>query len=133
MTPTQEPDERVGAAAAPQVQSPAATQAGTRSLWSEAFQVIGGLVAVTAGLIVVLVVAILAVVFVGGSAGQVAAVASSAFGVIGTIVGAYFGVKIGTDQTKQAMNQTNQAVEHLRREASKAQAFAAHLDRGDAT
>ncbi len=52
--------------------------------------------------------------------GDAATIASAAAGVIATIVGAYFGLKIGSDQTKTASE--NQKVE-----AAKAQVFAAHL------
>jgi hypothetical protein len=52
--------------------------------------------------------------------------------VIGTLVGAYFGVKIGTDQTKTAMEQTDRAHSALREEAAKAQAFAAHVPPSEA-
>lgn len=47
-------------------------------------------------------------------------IASAASGVIATIVGAYFGVKVGTDQTKND-------VEGERQQAAKAAVFAAHL------
>jgi hypothetical protein len=49
-----------------------------------------------------------------------ATIAASTAGVIGSMVGAFFGVKVGTDQTRSA-------VEGERRQAAKAQVFAAHL------
>ena len=52
--------------------------------------------------------------------GSASSIATAAFGVIGSIVGAYFGVKIGTDGTQKAI-----AAQQV--EATKAQAFAAHL------
>ena len=78
-----------------------------RRAWSHDIQVIGGLTAVSLGLAAVLIIAILAVIFVRNDAAQVAIVAGSAFTVIGTLVGAYFGMKIGTDQTKAAREQTD--------------------------
>jgi hypothetical protein len=83
----------------------------------EQLQVIGGLVALCAG--------VLAVALVAGGAplaapGSASSIASAAFGVIGSIVGAYFGVKIGSDGTQKAI-QARQA------EATKAQVFAAHM------
>jgi uncharacterized protein YacL len=103
-----------------------------RRVWWQDVQVIGGLTAVFLGLAVVLIVAVLAVVFVRNDAAQVATVASSAFTVIGTLVGAYFGMKIGTDQTKAAMEQTDRATQAMREEAAKAQAFASQVETGAA-
>jgi hypothetical protein len=45
--------------------------------------------------------------------------------VIGTIIGAYFGVKVSSDGTQKAINA-------LRDAEAKASAFAAHLDRDQA-
>lgn len=78
---------------------------------------IGGLVAVLAGAVIVGAIAIVAI---SVDSGDAATIASSAAGVIATIVGAFFGLKIGSDQTKTASE--NQKVE-----AAKAQVFAAHL------
>jgi hypothetical protein len=103
-----------------------------RKAWSHDIQVIGGLTAISLGLAAVLIIAMLAVVFVRKDATQVAIVASSAFAVIGTLVGAYFGMKIGTDQTKAAMEQTDRATKAMREEAAKAQAFASQVETGAA-
>lgn len=89
----------------------------------ERVKVIGGLVAVGMGVIAVAVIAIVAIA--KGSDTNAATIASSAGGVIATIVGAYFGVKAGTDQSKAA-------AENQKAEAAKAQVFAAHLPAGDA-
>jgi hypothetical protein len=78
---------------------------------------IGGLVAVLAG---ALIVGAIAIVAIAVDSGDAATIASAAGGVIATIVGAFFGLKIGSDQTKTASE--NQKVE-----AAKAQVFAAHL------
>jgi len=90
---------------------------------SEGIKVIGGLVVVCTGLVILGAIAITAMILVAGN--DVVAVATSAFGIIGSVVGAYFGVKIGSDGTQAA-------VSGLRDEAAKAQAFAAHIPHEDA-
>jgi hypothetical protein len=90
---------------------------------TEGIKVIGGLVVVCTGLVILGAIAITAMILVEGN--DVVAVATSAFGIIGSVVGAYFGVKIGTDGTQVA-------VAGLKDEASKAQAFAAHIPHEDA-
>jgi hypothetical protein len=77
----------------------------------------GGLVALAVGVIVVGLLAGGALI---ADPGNAASIATAAFGVIGSIVGAYFGVKIGSDGTQRA-------VQAQRDEATKAQVFAAHL------
>jgi hypothetical protein len=57
-----------------------------------------------------------------------ASIATASFGVIGTVVGAYFGAKSSNDSTQQAIGNTQKAVEAMRDESTKAVAFAAHLD-----
>ena len=90
---------------------------------AEGIKLVGGLVVVCVGLLVLLGIAITALFLVGQD--DAVAVATAAFGVIGSVVGAYFGVKIGTDGTAQA-------VAGLRDEAAKAEAFAAHVPDGKA-
>lgn len=90
---------------------------------SEGIKVIGGLVVVCTGLVILGAIAITAMALVEGT--DVVAVATSAFGIIGSVVGAYFGVKIGSDGTQAA-------VAGLKEEAAKAQAFAAHVPHEDA-
>jgi uncharacterized protein YacL len=85
--------------------------------WSDKIKAIGGLVAVGAGVLVVGVIAVIALIKDTSTASTIASATS---GVIATIVGAYFGVKVGTDQGKTAM-------ENQKAEAAKAQVFAAHL------
>jgi hypothetical protein len=95
---------------APQVEPKAQSKA-------ESLKLIGGLVAVGIGTIVVGAIAVIALLKGGDTA---ATVSSSAGGVIATMVGAYFGVKVGSDQTKSALD-------GQKAEAAKAQAFAAHV------
>jgi uncharacterized protein YacL len=83
----------------------------------EKVKTIGGLVAVGIGVVVVGVISIIALIKDTSTA---ATIASSASGVVATIVGAYFGVKVGTDQGKTAMD-------NQKAEAAKAQVYAAHL------
>jgi hypothetical protein len=88
---------------------------------------IAGLLAVVAGLLALIAVSVAAIVVLPRGNGQnVVAVATGSFGVIGTVVGAYFGVKLGADG-RQAANQAQRV------EAAKVQALAAHMDAGEAT
>jgi hypothetical protein len=96
-------------------QRPATT--GTEETWSDKVKTIGGLVAVAVGVFAVGVIAVIALIKNSDTA---ATIASSAGGVIATVVGAYFGVKVGTDQSKTA-------IEGQKEEAAKAQVYAAHL------
>jgi uncharacterized protein YacL len=89
----------------------------TEANWSDKIKAIGGLAAVMAGVLAVLIIAIVAMSLDKSSA---ATIASATAGVIATIVGAYFGVKVGTDQSKAAS-------EGQKAEAAKAQVYAAHL------
>lgn len=93
---------------------------------SEGIKLVGGLIVVCVGLVVLLLIALVAIIVVNDQSAQVVAIATSAFGVIGTVIGAYFGLKIGTDGSQAA-------VAGLRDEAAKAQAFAAHVPEGKAT
>jgi disulfide bond formation protein DsbB len=86
-------------------------------------KVIGGLVALTVGLFALIVVVVVALALKPATTGT--SIATSAIGVIGSIVGAYFGVKIGSDGTQKA-------VEAQQQEATKAQIFALHTPPQDA-
>ena len=79
-----------------------------------------------AGLLSLIAVSVAAIVALPSGNGQnVVAVTTGSFGVIGTVVGAYFGVKLGADR--------RQAAQHAQRaEAAKVQALAAHLDSDEA-
>jgi len=99
---------------------PKAPEAGNS--FFERLKLVGGLAAVVVGTIAVAVIAIVAIVQNSGTSAQFA---SSTAGVIATIVGAYFGIKVGTDQTKTAL-------EGQKAEAAKAQTFAAHVPEKDA-
>ncbi|HEY3434345.1 MAG TPA: hypothetical protein VGK41_01705 [Solirubrobacterales bacterium] len=98
-------------------------RAGNES-FSDRLKTIAGLVAVTIGVIAVASIALYAIC---KSNEDAATIASASGGVIASIVGAYFGVKIGADQSKNAQN-------GLKEEAAKAQVYAAHLlpDEADA-
>jgi len=112
-------DETHRTASAPPPDTPAATGS---SGGIARIRAIAGLVALVSGTLVVFAVALAALLVDHGSASQIA---TSAFGVVGSIVGAYFGVKIGSDGTRDA-------VEAHREESAKAQAFAAHVPAADA-
>jgi hypothetical protein len=87
----------------------------------EALKTIAGLLAVAIGLISLTIIALVGIGFVKTDNPSVVAIATGSFGIIGTIVGAYFGVKVGTDITQKA-------IDGLIDEAAKATTFAAHLD-----
>lgn len=88
----------------------------------ERLKVIGGLIAVGIGVFAVALIAGGAIIQNSTTA---ATIASSAGGFIATIVGAYFGLKIGSDQTRSAHDGQKE-------ESAKAQVFAAHLPPADA-
>jgi|SRR5664279_4676837 len=90
--------------------------------WSEKIKTVGGLVAVVVGVVAVAIIAIAALIKDTSTA---ATVASSAGGVIATIVGAFFGIKVGSDQTKAA-------IDGQQAEAAKAQVYAAHISSAEA-
>jgi hypothetical protein len=79
---------------------------------------IGDLTAVLLGVGAVVVLAIAGMIIARDSSEGVVAIASAAFGVIGSVVGAYFGVKVGTASRD--------------RESLNAQAFALHVPPADA-
>lgn len=88
------------------------------SFLSERVKTIGGLVAVGIG---VFAVAATAIVAMAVDSDDAATIASAAGGVIATIVGAYFGVKAGSDRAKAAGDDQ-------KAEAAKAQVYALYLD-----
>jgi hypothetical protein len=103
--------------------TPTAAESETKgTAWTDKVKTIGGLVAVAVGVVVVGLIAIVALIKDTQTASTIA---SSAGGVIATIVGAYFGVKVGADQSKTA-------IENSHAESAKAQVYAAHLPSGDA-
>jgi hypothetical protein len=82
---------------------------------------VAGLLGLVAGLIVLGCVAAVAMIVTPESARDIAV---GAFGVIGSIVAAYFGVKVGADGAQRG-------IEAQRQEAAKAQVFAAHVPTDD--
>jgi|GEM_PF-2047016 len=88
-----------------------------KETWNDRVKTVAGLVAVVIGILVVGAIAIVAMFKDGANASTIA---TSAAGVIATIVGAYFGVKLGSDQTKD-VTKTQKAT------AAKAEVYAAHL------
>jgi uncharacterized protein YacL len=79
---------------------------------------IGDLTAVLIGVGAVVALAIAGMIIARNSAEGVVAIASASFGVIGSVVGAYFGVKVGTASRD--------------RESLNAQAFALNVPPADA-
>jgi hypothetical protein len=86
---------------------------------TENLRVIGGLLALTAGLIALVVIVLVAI----GELDKEQAGAATTAGItaVATMVGAYFGVKVGSDGTKEA-------IKGQKEEAEKAQAFALAAD-----
>lgn len=78
---------------------------------AESIQSIGGLVAVVIGVLAVTILAISTMAFIDSDkdANTVIPLSTAAFGVISAIVGAYLGIKIGTDQTKTLAQDASQA------------------------
>lgn len=79
-----------------------------------ALKLIGGLVALFFGLLAIVVIVLLALLIAPSDSTGVATAAITASG---TMVGAYFGVKIGTDGTRKT-------IDAMRQESAKAQAYA---------
>jgi hypothetical protein len=92
---------------------------------AESVKLIGGLVVVCVGLVVLLVISVVAMIIVHSTTSDVVAIATGSFGVVGAIVGAYFGIKAGSDSAASA-------VAGMRHEAAKAQAFAANVPKESA-
>jgi len=95
---------------------------------SERVKAIGGLIAVAIGVVAVGVIALAAI---SKNSEIAATIASAAGGVIATIVGAYFGVKVGTDQAKTVLDGQQKEIADTKKsqkaEAAKAQVYAMHL------
>jgi hypothetical protein len=91
---------------------------------------ISGLLAVVAGLTSLTIIALVAISVMNDNNSAIVSIASGSFGVIGTVVGAYFGVKAGNDSTQKAIDGTSKAIDGLKDESAKAQTFAAHMDPG---
>src|SRR6202035_2125119 len=95
----------------PKSPSPGA-DTGNRFLPSAAsIQSIGGLVAVVGGVLAITALAISTMAFIGSDkdANTIVPLSTAAFGVISAIVGAYLGIKIGTDQSKSFAQDAGQA------------------------
>jgi hypothetical protein len=99
---------------------------------AEAIRTIAGLIAVVVGLTALAIIAVVGMGFVKSDNPSVVSIATGSFTVIGTIVGAYFGVKAGNDNTQKAIDSTQKAIDGLKDEASKTAAFAAHMDSAQA-
>ncbi|HEX6667097.1 MAG TPA: hypothetical protein VF081_10940 [Solirubrobacterales bacterium] len=108
-----------GAAAAAKQPAKVEEPAETKETWNDRVKTVAGLVAVLAGVVAVGVIAIVAML-TDKEGTNVSTIATSAAGVIATIVGAYFGVKLGSDQTKDASKSQKGT-------AAKAEVYAAHL------
>jgi hypothetical protein len=72
---------------------------------------VGGLIAVVLAILAITGIAVVTELLIkaSGGTGGFAAVAASAFGVIATVAGAYFGVKVGSDQAKASAQEASRA------------------------
>jgi hypothetical protein len=89
---------------------------------ADQIKLIGGLVALGLGLLTIAVIVI--VVALKGPSDSANAIATAGIGIIGSIVGAYFGVKVGSDGTQKAIQGQSDAVKAQQTEATKAQIIA---------
>lgn len=100
--------------------------------WIEALRTISGLLAVLLGLAALTLIALFGMGFVKTDNPSVVSIATASFGVIGTVVGAYFGARSSNESTQKAIANTEKAIDGIKDEAAKAQSFAANLDPGQA-
>ncbi len=98
----------------PEAPAPAAPEEKGKSR-TEDLRIIGGLLALCVGLLVLLAIVVVAIFQLPAS--QAGAAATGGITALGSMVGAYFGVKVGSDGTKEA-------IKGQKEEATKAQAFA---------
>jgi len=79
---------------------------------AESIRMVGGLAAVFIGVVAVTGLAIVTIAFIDNhkeAATTIVPLSTAAFGVIATVVGAYLGMKIGTDQSKGLADDAIQA------------------------
>jgi len=91
----------------------------------------GALTIVLAGLGAIVVLALAALLILGlklESSEASVSVATSAFGVVGSIVGAYFGVKLCSEQATAATGQNADLARRVQAAETKADAYALHVD-----
>jgi len=86
---------------------------------TENLRIIGGLIALGIGLVVLLAIVVVAIFQLPAS--EAGAAATGGITALGSMVGAYFGVKVGSDGTKEA-------IKGQKEEATRAQAFALGVD-----
>ena len=97
---------------------PAKTKAkGVASDRSESIKAVAGLIAVVAGVVAVTIIAGAAI---SKDSQTASTIATACAGIIGSICGAYLGMKIGSDQSKGA-------AEAHREQAAKAEVYALHV------
>lgn len=91
-------------------------RSGNRVLPSaESIRSIGGLVSVVVGVVAITALAIATMAFIdsGKDASTLVPLSTAAFGVISALVGAYLGIKIGTDQSKDIAEGATKAADKL--------------------
>jgi hypothetical protein len=78
---------------------------------SESIRMVGGLISVIVGVVAITTLAIVTMALIdsGENANTIIPLSTAAFGVISAIVGAYLGIKIGTEQTTELAKEVTQA------------------------
>lgn len=110
---------------------PAARVDSKRTLPSaDNIKTIGGLVAVAIGVLAITTLAIATMAFIdsGKDATTLVPLSTAAFGVISTLVGAYLGIKIGTDQSKSLAQDASQAHANASQAQAKLAAIQGYVD-----
>jgi hypothetical protein len=81
---------------------------------AESVQMVGGLISVVVGVAAVTALATVTILVVNsGNSNTIIPLSTAAFGVISAIVGAYLGIKIGTDQSKELVGNLGESQEKL--------------------
>jgi uncharacterized protein YacL len=91
----------------------------------------GALTIVLAGVGAIVLLALAALLILGlklESGSATVSVATSAFGVVGSIVGAYFGVKLGSEQATAVTGQNADLAKRVQAAETKADAYALHVE-----
>jgi uncharacterized protein YacL len=91
----------------------------------------GALTIVLAGVGAIVLLALAALLILGlklESSSATVSVATSAFGVVGSIVGAYFGVKLGSEQATAVTGQNADLAKRVQAAETKADAYALHVE-----
>jgi hypothetical protein len=107
----------------------ASSDSGPPKSATEKLKVVGGLAALCAGLVALVLLAGAALFHLKGE--YATSAVTAAISAMATMVGAYFGIKIGTDGTQQAHENTKAAIGAQKQAAAEASAMALVIDPKD--